>query len=192
MPSVSIIVPTLNEAENIAELLSRIASSCLSAAYTIEVVIVDDASTDGTCDRVEQNQTGLSVQLVRRVGKRGLASAIVDGAKVATGDIVLVMDADLSHPPEAIPALIAPLLNGTCDMAIGSRYIPGGTIPGWTIFRRIASRTATFLAWPLCDAKDPMSGFFAVRRDLSAAGKRFGLQDCTGASGRRGRFVTDR
>jgi dolichol-phosphate mannosyltransferase len=165
MPSVSIIVPTLNEAENIEELLSRIAACCLSTAYALEVVIVDDASTDGTCDRVEKNQTRLSVRIVRRVGKRGLASAIVEGATVATGDIVLVMDADLSHPPEAIPALIAPLLNGTSDMAIGSRYIPGGTIPGWTIFRRIASRTATLLAWPLCDVKDPMSGFFAVRRD---------------------------
>jgi dolichol-phosphate mannosyltransferase len=182
MPSVSIIVPTLNEAENIDELLSRISSCGLSKTYALEVVIVDDGSTDDTCNRVEKNQTGLSVRLLRRVGKRGLASAIVDGAAVATGDIVLVMDADLSHPPETIPDLVAPLLNGASDMAIGSRYIPGGAVPGWTIFRKIASRTATLLAWPFCDVKDPMSGFFAVRRDHitglqgSVSGFKIGLE----------------
>ncbi|MFH0727164.1 MAG: glycosyltransferase family 39 protein [Pseudomonadota bacterium] len=182
MASVSIIVPTLNEAENMDELLSRISRCCLSQPYDLEVLIVDDASTDNTCDRVEKNQTGLSVRLLRRAGKRGLASAIVDGAAVAAGDIALVMDADLSHPPEAITDLLAPLLNGSCDMAIGSRYIPGGATPDWTLFRKIASRTATLLAWPFCDAKDPMSGFFAVRRDRitelqkSVSGFKIGLE----------------
>jgi dolichol-phosphate mannosyltransferase len=182
MQSVSLIVPTLNEAENIDELLSRISFCCLSREYDLEVLIVDDASTDNTCDLVEKNQTGLSVRLLRRVGKRGLASAIVDGVAVATGDIVLVMDADLSHPPEAIADLIAPLLDDTCDMAIGSRYIPGGATPDWTVFRKIASRVATILAWPFCDAKDPMSGFFAVRRDRiaqlqnSVSGFKIGLE----------------
>lgn len=168
MASVSIIVPTLNEAENIDELLSRISRCCLSQPYDLEVVIVDDASTDNTCDRVEKNPTGLSVRLLRRAGKRGLAGAIVDGAAVATGDIALVMDADLSHPPEAITDLLSPLLNGACGMAIGSRYIPGGSTPDRTLFRKITSRTATLLARPFCDVKDPMSGFFAVRRNRIA------------------------
>lgn len=165
MRSVSIIVPTLNEADNIDELLSRISTCCLSKAYALEVVIVDDESIDETCARVEKSQNGFPVRLLRRVGKRGLAGAIVDGAAVATGDIVLVMDADLSHPPEAIPDLISPLLNDTCDMAIGSRYVPGGATLDWPVSRKIASRVATLLAWPFCDAKDPLSGFFAVRRD---------------------------
>ncbi|MFH0727180.1 MAG: glycosyltransferase family 39 protein [Pseudomonadota bacterium] len=165
MQSVSIIVPTLNEGENIDALLSRISTACLSRTYDLEVVIVDDASTDDTCNRVEKNQSCLSVRLLRRAGKRGLASAIMDGAAAATGDIVIVMDADLSHPPEAMANLLTPLLNNDCDMAIGSRYIPGGSTPDWTIFRKIASRTATLLAWPFCGVKDPMSGFFAVRRD---------------------------
>jgi dolichol-phosphate mannosyltransferase len=182
MASVSIIVPTLNEAENIDELLSRISRCCSSQPFDLEVVIVDDASTDDTCNRVEKNQTGLSVRLLRRVGERGLAGAIMHGAAAATGEIVLVMDADLSHPPEAIADLVAPLLNGACDMAIGSRYIPGGSTPDWTLFRKIASRTATLLAWPFCDAKDPMSGFFAVRRDRitelqkSVSGFKIGLE----------------
>jgi dolichol-phosphate mannosyltransferase len=165
MPSVSIIVPTLNEVENVEELLRRIAVGNSSILKDLEVVIVDDASTDGTADLVERIQADLPVRLLRRVGKQGLASAIIDGARIATGEIALVMDADLSHPPEAIAELVAPLLGGDCDMAIGSRYIPGASTPGTPLLRKLTSRTATLLAWPLCDVKDPMSGFFAVRRD---------------------------
>jgi dolichol-phosphate mannosyltransferase len=165
MQSVSIIVPTVNEADNMDELLSRISRCCLSRTFELEVVIVDDASTDNTCEVAENHQCGFPIHILRRLEKRGLASAIVDGASVATGDIVLVMDADLSHPPEAIADLVAPLLNGACDMAIGSRYIPGGSTPDWTVSRKIASRMATLLAWPFCNVKDPMSGFFAVQRN---------------------------
>jgi len=165
MQSVSIIVPTVNEAENMDELLSRIARCCSSRTYDLEMVIVDDGSTDGTCEVAERHQSVFPVRILRRLEKRGLASAIVDGAAIATGDIAVVMDADLSHPPEAIAALIAPLLDDACDMAIGSRYIPGGSTPDWKVSRKIASRTATLLAWPFCDVNDPMSGFFAVRRN---------------------------
>lgn len=164
MQSVSIIVPTLNEAGNIAELLSRISALDLSKASHLEVIIVDDGSTDGTCDQVKKSSYGLSVRILSRMEKRGLASAIIDGAAVATGDIAVVMDADLSHPPEAIPELVASVADGICDMAIGSRYVSGGATPGWALARRMASRLATVLAWPISDVKDPMSGFFAVRR----------------------------
>ncbi|MBW2368860.1 MAG: glycosyltransferase family 39 protein [Deltaproteobacteria bacterium] len=165
MQSVSIIVPTLNEAENIDELLLRIAAVRLLAAHDLEVLFVDDASTDGTCDLVEMNQSGLAVRVLRRTDKRGLAGAVIDGAAAAMGDVVVVMDADLSHPPEAIPDLIAAVTSGGYDMAIGSRYVPGGSIPCWSFSRRIASRLAKLLAWPFSDVKDPLSGFFAVRRD---------------------------
>ena len=165
MQSVSIVVPTLNEAENIDELLLRIAAACSSAIYNLEVIIVDDASTDGTRDVVKKNQFRLPVRILHRTEKQGLASAIIDGAAIAKGDIVVVMDADLSHPPEAIPNLITAVMSGGCDMAIGSRYVPGGSTPSWVFSRRVASRLAKFLAWPFSDVKDPLSGFFAVRRD---------------------------
>src|SRR4029077_11084755 len=85
-------------------------------------------------------------------------------ARDAQGDILLVMDADLSHPPERIKDLLAPLLNGTADLVVGSRYVKGGSTPGWPIWRRIVSRTGAALAYPLTGLHDSMCGFFAIRR----------------------------
>ena len=90
------------------------------------------------------------------------------GAKTAKGSIVVVMDADLSHPPEAIPKLVEPIAADTHDMVIGSRYISGGATQGWPLARLICSRIATLLAWPFTDVRDPMSGFFSIRRNFVA------------------------
>jgi dolichol-phosphate mannosyltransferase len=89
----------------------------------------------------------------------------VDGAKLAEGDVVVVIDADLSHPPSKIPDLVEPVLKATHDIAIGSRYIPGGSTPSWPLTRKFVSKCATYFAWPVADVNDPMSGFFAVRRE---------------------------
>src|SRR5262249_24748970 len=169
-PDFSIVVPTLNEVDNIDPLLEQI-FALGPAAGPFEVVIVDDASSDGTDARVRAWEQTHPVRLIERRGARGLASAAIAGARAARSDVVIVMDADLSHPPSAIPALARAVLEGRADVAIGSRRVPGGATPGWPLRRRLASRFASALAWPLSNARDPLSGYFATRRaDLLALG----------------------
>jgi dolichol-phosphate mannosyltransferase len=96
----------------------------------------------------------------------GLAGAVIAGARAAEGDWLVVMDADLSHPPEKIADLLRPLFEGTADMVIGSRYVEGGSTPGWPVWRKILSRGAAGMAYPLTGVRDSMCGFFAMPRDL--------------------------
>jgi dolichol-phosphate mannosyltransferase len=93
-----------------------------------------------------------------------LAGAIMSGARTAQGEILLVMDADLSHPPDRINDLLAPLFTDAADLVVGSRYVRGGSTPGWPIWRRIVSRTGAALAYPLTGLHDSMCGFFAIGR----------------------------
>jgi len=165
-PVVSVVVPTYNERENIDELLSRIHTSLNEVDY--EVVVVDDNSPDGTAERVIELSSKYPVKLVRRAGKLGLSSAILDGVKVCSGDYVVVMDADLQHPPEVIKEL---LRNASrCDIVIASRYVRGGCIVGFPLIRRVISLGATYMARILVpqarSIKDPLSGFFLIRKEL--------------------------
>ncbi|MCJ7543029.1 MAG: glycosyltransferase family 2 protein [Phycisphaerae bacterium] len=163
--AVSIIVPTYREAENLRPLVDRIRQVMPALGRSWEVIIVDDDSRDGS-DQViaELAAEGLPVRLITRVGVRGLSSAVIDGFGRAIGDTLVCMDADLSHPPEAIPALLDCLAGGA-DFAIGSRYVPGAsTDEGWGLFRWVNSKVATLLAWPFTKARDPMAGFFALPR----------------------------
>ncbi len=164
MPSVSVVIPTLNEAANIEPLLERIFRVRDSHALDLEVVFVDDDSTDGTCARIESWQASHPVVLVSRLCDDGLAGAVIAGAHAARGKYLVVMDADLSHPPETIPELLGPLMNGSQDMVIGSRYVAGGATPDWPCQRKLASKLATIPARFFTDARDPMAGFFAVQR----------------------------
>ncbi len=160
--SVSIIVPTRNEAENVAMLLAQIVSS---AVPFHEILFVDHDSTDGTCDVIRSLMVNHPIRLIEQDHREpGLASAIMLGAGAAEGELLLIMDADLSHPPERINDLLAPLLEGTADMVIGSRYITGGSTPGWPFWRRMLSRAGAALAYPLTGVHDSMSGFFAIAR----------------------------
>jgi dolichol-phosphate mannosyltransferase len=169
---VTILVPTLNEVDNVDPLVKRILAATKDAGFLIEIMFVDGGSTDGTQKAVEAWEGKEPVRLVRSDGTGGLSGDILYGAAKAKADVVVVMDADLSHPPEAVPALIRPIVAGDQDMVIGSRYVPGGETPGWPRTRRVTSKVATILAWPLVSVKDPMSGFFAVRRErLLALGK---------------------
>src|SRR5881397_3536151 len=160
--SVSIIVPTLNEEENIEPLVSQI-TAC--AVPFQEILFVDDHSTDATRDRIRALAESHPIRLIDQDGSDpGLAAAIMSGARVARGEILLVMDADLSHPTERIKDLLAPLLAGTADMVVGSRYVKGGSTPGWPLWRRIMSRAGAALAYPLTGLHDSMCGFFAIGR----------------------------
>ena len=167
-PSVSVIVPTLNEAENIEGIIRKILAG--GAALEMEIIVVDDASRDDTQAIVRRLSESLPVTLLaREKPKDGLAGAVLAGARAARAPAVLVIDADGSHPPEKIPELALPVIRGERDMVIGSRYAPGGSTPGWSQKRRMMSRAASACAWPLTDVHDALSGFFAVRRDLLAA-----------------------
>jgi len=159
----SVIVPTYREADNIPFVIERMQALKDSQNLDLELIFVDDQSADGSAELVAD--AGLDwVRMIVREGPRGLSLAVVDGFRAARNPVIVCMDADLSHPPEKIPNLILALDSGQ-EFAIGSRYVAGGsTDDDWGIFRWLNSRIATWLARPLTRIKDPMSGFFAMRK----------------------------
>jgi dolichol-phosphate mannosyltransferase len=173
-PFVSIIVPTLEEADNLPPLVDRIVAAMGRRAY--EIIVVDDDSRDGTAAVCRELAASCPVSLhTRPRSADGLGGAVLAGFSLACGDVLVVMDADLQHPPEALPALLAPLESGEADFVLGSRHAPGGTVAErWGMLRRLNSRAATLLARPFAgrSCTDPMSGFFALRRDLLAGAER--------------------
>lgn len=166
-PSVSVVVPTYREVENIEPLVDRLHRTLMNAGVAAEIVIVDDNSADGTEALVEQLASRYPVRLLVRRDERGLATAVLAGFAVATGSRFVVMDADLQHPPESVPELLARLDRGDCDFVCATRYAVGGGVgEHWPLGRRLASRFASLLARPLSPMTDPMSGFFALRREV--------------------------
>ena len=170
-PALSVIVPTYDERDSLPILIERLAK--VSTEVVLEVVIVDDGSPDGTGALAEElaRTAPMPIRVVHRPGKAGLASAVMDGVAVSRGATVTVMDADLSHPPELLPDLVAAVTDGA-DVAVASRYAPGGGIEAWPLLRRIVSRGATGLVRVGLglSVRDPLSGFFAARRALLAGG----------------------
>jgi dolichol-phosphate mannosyltransferase len=161
---ISLIIPTLNEVENIGPLLGRILR-CEPAPD--EIVFVDDGSRDGTRECIRSFIASAPVRLIEReAALLGLSGAVIAGARAARGDLLVVMDADLSHPPERIADLLRPISTGVADMVIGSRYVRGASTPGWPVWRKVLSRIAAALAYPLTGVHDSMCGFFAIRRTL--------------------------
>lgn len=165
----ALIIPTLREAANIPVLLNRIRAVLDPAGLNYQILIVDDDSRDGIEETVaEITAKDPRVQLFVRKGKRGLSGAVLHGWLHTDAAIVGVMDADLQHPPELLPSLIARALGGT-DLVIGSRYTEGGGLGSWNPIRKLISAAAVWVTWPIqrsgLRAKDPMSGFFFVRRD---------------------------
>jgi dolichol-phosphate mannosyltransferase len=178
---ISIVVPTLNEVGNIDLILAAIfKEEC--ADLKLEVLVADGGSRDGTVDRVKDWEQRAAVKLVTGDGRGGLSGDVLNAARLAKGQIIVVMDADLSHPAPCIPSLVAPIRAGTSDMVVASRYVEGGSVPDWPWKRRVLSRLGCMAAWPFTDAKDSMSGYFAVRReflidvDPHAAGFKIGLE----------------
>lgn len=163
MVDVSVIIPTYNERENIKKLIPLIDKNFLEHDY--EVIVVDDSSPDGTAVAARELANNYPVRVLVRSGKSGLASAVVEGFKMARGEIIGVIDADMQHPPEYIITLVQTILN-SYDIVVGSRYINGDKIEGWSWFRSLVSKGAIMLSYPLTDVKDPMSGYFFLKRKV--------------------------
>jgi len=161
----SLVIPTYNERENILQLLKKIQEEFKKNNIQGEIIVVDDNSPDGTGKILDEAKIKIkNLKIIHRKGKFGLSSAVLDGWKIAEGEILGAMDADLSHPPEKIKELFWAIENGKADFAIGSRYVPGGEIKGWGIKRKLMSKTATLLARVYTKVKDPMTGFFMIKR----------------------------
>lgn len=165
---ISIVIPTYNERENLEELITLIDKNLDN--YRYEIIIVDDDSPDRTWELAQELSKRYPVKVIRRINERGLATAVIEGFKHASGNILLVMDADLQHPPEKIPELLKPILEESVDLVIASRYVDGGGVKEWSFPRKMISKGAIFLshlALPkLRNIKDPMSGYFAVKKEV--------------------------
>jgi dolichol-phosphate mannosyltransferase len=186
-PRISIIVPAINEGPNLAPLAAQIESALSDRPGAFEVIVVDDSSRDETprvAEELSRRYPWFRL-VVRDPPKDGLSGAVLRGFAEARGEYFVVMDADLQHPPEKLPELLAPLERGEAEFVLGSRYVPGGsTAQKWGLFRQINSQVATFLARPFAGrTTDPMSGFFALRRStferarrLTPLGYKIGLE----------------
>ena len=163
---VAVVVPTLNEAANVEKLIAGL--SIVLAGRGWEVVFVDDNSPDGTSELVRRiGRDSRHIRIVQRVGRRGLSSAVVEGILATAAPIVAVMDGDLQHGEEALPRLIDAIAERGAELAVGTRYGAGGGIGDWDQGRARMSRLATRAGQIALgtDVSDPMSGFFAIRRD---------------------------
>jgi dolichol-phosphate mannosyltransferase len=161
-------IPTLREADNLRELLGHVRSVLDPLEMDYEILVVDDDSRDGTEEIVSAiAREDPRVRLLVRRGERGLSGAVLYGWRQTDAAILGVMDADLQHPPELLPQLIAAIFAGN-DLAIGSRYTAGGELGAWNPVRKWLSTAAVWATWPIqrpgVRAHDPMTGFFLVRR----------------------------
>ena len=164
----ALVVPTLNEAGNIESVIRQVQDALEPLNLHYELIVVDDGSTDGTPEIVRAwSRSDSRVRLVSRRNQRGLAGAVVHGWQHTDADLLGVIDADLQHPPQLLPALLAAINQGS-DIAIASRYAAKDGVRDWNPVRAAISRVSTWATVPLqrrdLRIKDPMSGFFVVRR----------------------------
>lgn len=193
-PQISIVVPTYNEEGNLPILAEQI-HDALANDWRYELIIANDESGDGTeavCETLSQKYP---LRLLNRTENRGLSPAVIDGIAIATGEVVIVMDADLSHPPTKIAELAQALISKRADFVVGSRYVQGGGMDKrWPWWRFLNSLAATVPARLIAPLADPMSGFFGLRRadmppleSLSPIGYKIGLELIV-----KGRFAKER
>ena len=168
--ALSVVIPTLNERDNVLRLFDKLAYALAGLEW--EAIFVDDGSTDGTVEAVTRlSRSDRRARLISRVGRRGLSSAVIEGMMSSTAPVVAVIDADLQHDESVLPQLVAAVDAGAFDLAVGSRYAAGGSLGEWSNRRANISRLATRLAELVTKAPlaDPMSGFFAVKRETLLA-----------------------
>jgi len=181
-PTLALVVPTFNERERLPELVRAIFAAYDAGGVEGELVIVDDNSPDGTGDVADELARSFPIRVVHRAGKLGLGTAVIEGFDAAEAEIVGVIDADLSHPPDLVPRMLRVLQQDGADLVIGSRYIPGGGTHNWEMSRVLMSRFACLLARQLTPVRDPTSGFFLMRRErargvtISAGGFKICLE----------------
>ena len=162
----AVIIPTYNERENVLLLLDKLNTALAGVHW--EAVVVDDNSPDGTWRVVSAAALAdPRVRLLRRVGRKGLSSACIEGMLATPAPFVAVIDADLQHDETILPAMLTLLKTGSQDIVVGSRYCDGGGMDGWSESRIRASRMATDFAKAVTglSIQDPMSGFFMLRRE---------------------------
>jgi len=165
-PLLAIIVPTFNERENVAELVKRIDDSLVGIEW--EVVFVDDDSPDGTVRSLQAlSRSNRRVRVLHRIGRRGLASAVVEGVLSTTSPYIAVMDADLQHDESILPSMLERLCSTDSDVVLATRYTQPGGAEGLEGGRRFVSSFATKIAHVVLRTKvsDPMSGFFMLKRE---------------------------
>lgn len=165
-PELSVIVPTFNERDNVPVMIERLDAALVGIAW--EVIFVDDNSPDGTWQLVKElGRRDDRVRAVRRIGRRGLSGACIEGILASSAPYVAIIDGDLQHDETRLPVMLAKLKAGEADLAMGSRYVEGGSSASFNKHRQGISSAATSLAQRLLriDVADPMSGFFMVRRD---------------------------
>jgi dolichol-phosphate mannosyltransferase len=167
-PSVTLVVPTYRERENIPLVVSRLDE--LLSGWDWEVVFVDDDSDDGSAEvLLRLARCHPHVRFLRRVGRRGLASACLEGMASSSSDLFAVMDADLQHDESILPTMLAAFREDPgLELAVGTRYTAGGGVGNWSKWRQAVSRLATYIEKSLLRTalSDPMSGFFVIRREL--------------------------
>jgi dolichol-phosphate mannosyltransferase len=165
-PELSVVAPTFKERGNVAELVRRLDASLAGIAW--EIIFVDDNSPDGTSDAVKEiARRDARVRCLRRVGRRGLAGACIEGMLSSAAPFVAVIDADLQHDEKVLPDMLAKLRSGETDLVAATRYVAGGSAASFSEGRGAISRLATRLTHRLVGTplSDPMSGFFMMRRD---------------------------
>ena len=163
---VAVVLPTFNEAQNIGPILDKIEVALRGVAW--EAIFVDDDSKDGTpAAVVDAARHHGNVRIVRRLGRRGLSSAVVEGALSSMAPYVAVMDSDMQHDERLLAGMLDELRTGACDLVVGTRYVDGGGVGEWSKRRQTISRAATWMARSVSglELSDPMSGFFMMRRD---------------------------
>jgi dolichol-phosphate mannosyltransferase len=166
LPQLSVVVPTFNERDNVVTLFRRLETAL--AAVTWEVIFVDDNSPDGTWDVVRDlARQDRRVRCIRRIGRRGLSGACIEGILASSAACAAVIDADLQHDEAQLPKMLALLQGDAADLVVGSRYVKGGSADSFDKQRAGASALATEVAKRVLRVKiaDPMSGFFMIRRD---------------------------
>ncbi len=167
--ALAVIIPVMNEAANVRPLLALLDSAL--AGFEWEAIFVDDNSTDGTADIVREiGRTNLRVRVLQRIGRRGLASAVIEGMLASAAPVLAVIDGDLQHDERLLPELYRAVAEGA-DVAVASRYLPQGGMGDWSVHRQKASRFATRAAHLVTGTRisDPMSGFFVVSREALTA-----------------------
>lgn len=166
----SVVIPTFNERDNLSELIRRISAALEGVSW--EIIFVDDDSPDGTSSAAKKiARTEPRVRCLQRLGRRGLASACIEGMLSSSAKYVAVMDADLQHDPAVLRTMYEELEANNADLVIGSRYTHGGSVGQWDDKRLAISQTATKLATLIMHqaVADPMSGYFAMKREAFEA-----------------------